>query len=118
MTTQGCDILAVALGEIAKGSETMTEEEKRARKGGKRAEKREAEEIRQLARYEAIKKADLASEKAIEVTAKANEIKRTEKRAIEEDRQSARYEAIKRADLAREQALEKAKEAKKFKAKQ
>jgi len=96
----------------------MTDQERQARKGGKRAEKRAAEEIKQSARYEAIKKADLSSERAFEITAKANEIKRAEKRANEEKKQSARYEAIKRADLAREQALEKAKEAKKLKARQ
>jgi hypothetical protein len=91
----------------------MTEQEKQAAKERKRAEKRASDDVKQSARYEAIKKADLASEQALEKTSKAKEAKRTERRAGEENELSARYEAIKQADMARE----KAEEMKKLKAK-
>jgi hypothetical protein len=75
------------------------------------------DDIKQLARYQAIKKADQTREEEIQKTSKAKEIKRTEKRAADDIKQSARYQTIKNADLAREQTIIEAQEATKRKAK-
>ena len=95
----------------------MTYNEKRPPKEDQSAEKHTTEEIKQLARYQAIKKADLTREEAIQKTSKAKEIKRTEKRAADDIKQSARYQAVRKADLAREQAIAEASEATKLKTK-
>ena len=76
-----------------------------------------AEETKQLARYQAIKKADLIREEAIQKTSKAKEIKRTKKLATDDIEQSARYQAIRKADLAKEQAIAEAQETTELKAK-
>ncbi|MCX6003398.1 MAG: hypothetical protein NTX46_03065 [Chloroflexi bacterium] len=95
----------------------MTDNEKQPPKEDQRVEKRATEEIKQSARYQAIKKADLTREEAIQKTSKAKEIKRTEKRATDDIEQSARYQAIRKADLVREQAIAEAQEAAKLRAK-
>lgn len=86
----------------------MTDNEKQPLKEGQRVEKLTNEEIKQLARYQAIKKADQIREEAILKTSKVKEIKRTKKLATDDIEQSARYEAIRKTDLAREQAIAKA----------
>ncbi len=95
----------------------MIDNEKQPPKKDQSVEKHTTEEIKQSARYETIKKADLTREEAIQKTSKAKEIKRTEKLATDDIEQSARYQAIRNADLAREQTIAEAQEATKLKAK-
>ncbi len=95
----------------------MTDNEKQSLKEDQGVEKLTTEEIKQLTRYEAIKKADQRREEAIQKTSKAKEIKGTEKRIADDIEQSARYQAIRKADSAKEQAIIEALEATKLKAK-
>jgi hypothetical protein len=81
----------------------------------KQAKKNTDEETKLSARYQAIKKADNASEQVIEKASKAKELKRAEKQAAKDNEQTARYEAIKKADLVREKALEKNQEMRRLK---
>ena len=99
------------------GVRTMTDQEDQLLKETKRAEKRAAEDIEQLARDQARRKANLAREQAIAEDQKEKETKRAEKRTAEDIEQLARDQARKKANLAREQAIEEAQEARKFKAK-
>ena len=99
------------------GVRTMADREEQLLKETKRAEKRAAEDIEQLARDQARRKANLAREQAIEEDQKEKTAKRAERRAAEEIRQSARDQARRKANLAREQAIAEAQEAKKLKAK-
>lgn len=86
----------------------MTENEKQPTQKDQRVEKLANEEIKQLARYQTIKKADQIREEAIQKTSKAKEIKLLAKLATDDIKQSARYLAIKKTDLAKEQAIAKA----------
>ena len=95
----------------------MTDNEKRPPKDDQSVENYTTEEIKQLARYQAIKKADLTREEKIQKTSIIKEIRRTEKRVADDIKQSARYQAIRKADLAREQRIAEASEATKLKAK-
>ena len=90
----------------------MTDNEKQLPQKDQRVEKLANEEIKQLARYQAIKKADQIREEAIQKTSKAKEIKRTEKRVADDIKQSARYQAIRKADVAKEQSIAEAQEGK------
>ena len=85
----------------------MTDSEKQSLKEDQGVEKLTTEEIKQLARYEAIKIADQKREESIQRTSKAKEIKRAEKLATDDIEQAARYQAIKKTDLAKEQAIAK-----------
>ncbi|MGB2826968.1 MAG: hypothetical protein WBC50_02035, partial [Dehalococcoidales bacterium] len=71
----------------------MTDQEEQLLKETKQTEKRAAEDIEQLARDQARKKANLAREQAIEEDQKKRETKRTEKRAAEDIEQLARDQA-------------------------
>ncbi len=95
----------------------MKDQEEQLMKEAKRAEKRTAEEIEQLARDQARKTANLIREQAIEKNQKERETKRAEKRAAEDIEQLAKDQARKTANLAREQTLAEAQEARKLKAK-
>jgi len=95
----------------------MTDQEEQLLKETKRAEKRAAEDIEQLARDQARRKANLAREQAIEKDQKERETKRAEKRAAEDIKQLAKDQARKKANLAREQAIVEAQEARKLEAK-
>jgi len=99
------------------GVRTMTDQEEQSLKEAKRVEKRATEEIEQLAREQARRKANLAREQAIEEDQKERETKRAEKRAAEDIEQLARDQARKKTNLAREQAIAEAQEARKLKAK-
>jgi len=104
-------------GYPALGGRPMTDQEEQSLKEAKRAEKRAAEEIEQLTRDQARRKASLAREQAIEEDQKKRGTKRAEKRAAEEIEQLTRDQARRKANLAREQAIEEDQEAKKLKAK-
>ena len=95
----------------------MTDQEEQSLKEAKRKEKRATEEIEQLARDQARRKANLDREEAIEKSSKARKTKQTEKRAAEGIGQSARDQARRKVNLAREQAIVEAQEARKLKAK-
>ena len=95
----------------------MTDQEEQLLKETRRKEKRATEEIEQLARDQARRKANLDREEAIEKSSKARKTKQTEKRATEEIRKSARDQARRRDTLTREQAIVDDQEARKLKAK-
>ena len=95
----------------------MTDQEEQSLKEAKRKEKRAVEEIEQLAKDQARRKANLAREQAIEEDQKVRKTKQTEKRATEEIRQSARYQVRREVNLTREEAIAEAQEARKFNAK-
>lgn len=90
-------------------------EEKQTDKECQHNKKRIDEETKISVRYQAIMKADNASEQTIAKASQAKELKRAETQAAKESQLTARYEAIKKADLAREKALEKAQEMRRLK---
>lgn len=90
----------------------MKDDEKQSTQEDRYAKKLAIDQERQLARYQAIRKADQIREEKILKTSKLKEIKRTEKLVIDDIKQSARYQKIMRIDLAREQAIARAQETK------
>jgi hypothetical protein len=102
---------------LSLGGRMMSGPEEQSLNEARRAEKRAAEEIEQLARDQARREKTLAREQAIEEEQKKREARRAEKRVAEEIEQAAKDRARRQANLAREQAIAEAEEARKLKAK-
>ena len=95
----------------------MTDQEEQSPKEAKRKEKRAVEEIEQLAKDQARRKANLDREQAHEKDLTERQTKQSEEQATEEIEQSARNQARRKVNLAREQAIVEAHEARKLKTK-
>ncbi|MFC2020326.1 hypothetical protein ACFLU1_00805 [Chloroflexota bacterium] len=93
----------------------MPDRIKRLQKETQRAEKRAAEDIKQLARDQARMEDTLVREKAIEEDQKKRETQRAEKRAAEDINQLARDQTRRKDTLVREQAIAEEQEARKLK---